>query len=437
MRSALPKVMQLLAGRPLLHHVLDQARALKPAAIHIVYGHGGDILQQHFAHAPDIQWAHQAEQLGTGHAVQMAMPQVPDDARVLVMYGDCPLTQVSVLENLLEHSLALLSAKVDDPAGYGRIARNASGDVEAIVEHRDCNQQQLSINEVNSGILIANADDLRQWLKSVKADNDQGEYYLTDVIALARNNGAAVGAEVASDAADILGANDRWQLAELERIYQYRQARRLAADGARLADPARIDVRGELSVGNDVFIDINTVFNGEVAIGEGSQIGAGCVITDCHLGPNTRIQPHSVLEGVLTEGDCDIGPFARLRPGTRLDTKTRIGNFVETKKTELGPGSKINHLSYVGDATVGSRVNIGAGTITCNYDGANKHQTIIEDDAFIGSDTQLVAPVTVEKGATVGAGTTITTTAPADQLTLSRVKQFSVTDWKRPEKKKS
>lgn len=437
MRSNLPKVMQLMAGKPLLGHVLDRARTLRPQAIHIVFGHGGDSLREHFGAAPDVHWAEQAEQLGTGHAVQMALPQIPNHAQVLVMYGDSPLSQTDVLQALLDQPVALLSAVVDDPSGYGRIMRDSAGDVESIVEHRDCNEQQLAVNEVNSGILTAPAGKLSAWLDSVKADNDQGEYYLTDVIALARSDGATVGAVVAEDPNDILGANDRWQLAQLERIYQRRQARRLADDGARLADPERIDVRGEVSVGNDVFIDINTVFQGEVAIGEGSQIGPGAVLIDCHLGPNTRIAPHCVLDGVITEGDCDIGPFARLRPGTRLAGRTRIGNFVETKKTELGAGSKVNHLSYVGDAIVGERVNVGAGTITCNYDGANKHQTVIEDDAFIGSDTQLIAPVTVEKGATIGAGTTVTKTAPAEQLTLSRGKQVSIAGWQRPKKNQS
>lgn len=435
MRSALPKVMQLLAGRPLLAHVLDTARALQPTAIHIVFGHGGEQLRQHFKGAGDLHWVEQPEQLGTGHATQVGLAGITDDARVLVMYGDTPLVRAATLQRLLDGSpTSLLSALVDEPTGYGRIVRGAADSVQSIVEHRDCSTQQLSINEVNSGIMIAPAAKLRGWLDRVKADNDQAEYYLTDIVALARSDDETVTALIAGDPQEILGANDRWQLAQLERIYQTGQARQLCEQGASLADPQRIDVRGTVKVGSDVLIDINTVLEGEIALGDNVVIGPGCVIKDCQLGPGTRVHAHSVLEGVTTDGDCDIGPFARLRPGTRLAQRTRIGNFVETKKAQLGAGSKANHLSYVGDATIGNNVNIGAGTITCNYDGANKHQTIIGDDAFIGSNTQLVAPVEVEAGATIGAGSTITKTAPADQLTLSRAPQHSVAGWRRPTK---
>lgn len=440
MRSALPKVLQPLAGQPLLAHVLTTARSLEPVAIHVVHGHGGEQLRQRFAEADDLHWVEQPQQLGTGHATQMAMPAIagndPDQARVLVMFGDCPLLRSSTLQALLDsNTTALLSAEVEDASGYGRIVRDPSGAVTAIVEHRDCSELQLAINEINSGILVARAAHLRDWLGQVKAENNQGEYYLTDVIALAVAAGQEVAGIIVDDAEEILGVNDRWQLTQLERIFQRRAARALCDQGALLADPERIDIRGSVNVGQDVSIDVNAVFEGDSVLGDGVSIAAGCVIKNCRLGPATRVHAHSVLDGVVTDGDCDIGPFARLRPGTRLAVKTRVGNFVETKKIQMGSGSKASHLSYVGDATIGDNVNIGAGTITCNYDGVNKHQTIIGDGAFIGSDSQLVAPVEIKAGATIGAGSTITKTAPADQLTLSRTRQLSIAGWKRPVKR--
>ncbi len=437
MRSALPKVLQPLSGRPLLEHVLDTARTLDPAAIHVVYGHGGEKVQAYFDAISDLTWVEQAEQKGTGHAVQMAIGGIPDDAQVLVMYGDCPLLTPQTLRDLLENvgACGVLSARVPDPAGYGRIVRGEDQQFAAIIEHRDCTPEQLAIDEINSGITVADGAAMRDWLGRIKDNNSQGEYYLTDIIALARADGVSVNAVLAADSDEILGINDRWQLAQMERLIQRRIARSLCDDGANLADPDRIDVRGKVSVGHDVAIDINCVFIGEVSLSDEVIIGPNCVIKDSWLGPGTRVHANSVLEGVITDGDCDVGPFARLRPGTMLGERTKVGNFVEIKKAEIGAGSKTNHLSYVGDAEIGENVNIGAGCITCNYDGANKHLTVIGDGAFIGSDCQLVAPVTVEQGATIGAGSTITKTAPADQLTLSRSKQVSVSGWQRPKKK--
>ncbi len=438
MRSELPKVLQPLARRPLLGHVLAAARALGPERIHLVVGHGADEVRAAVGDAADLDWVTQEQQLGTGHAVQMALPGIPAGAQVLVLMGDAPLVSPETLSAVIRDAgdgFGILSAVVPEPHGYGRIVRGADGAVERIVEEADADAPTRAIREVNSGMATAPAAALTGWLAEVGRDNAQGEIYLTDCAAAARAGGATVSATVARAPEEILGANDRWQLAVLEREHQRRVARGLCAAGATLMDPARIDVRGTLTVAAGVVIDVNAVFEGDNALAEGVSVGAHCVLTDCRLGPGTRVHPHSVLEGVVTEGECDIGPFARLRPGTVLGRETRVGNFVETKKAVLGRGSKASHLSYLGDTEIGAEVNIGAGTITCNYDGVNKHRTVIGDRAFIGSDTQLVAPVEVGAGATIGAGSTITKTAPPDALTLSRARQVTVENWKRPKKK--
>ena len=437
MRSALPKVLQRIAGQPMLAHVLDAARALAPAGIHIVYGHGGDAVRAAFADHFGLQWAHQAQQLGTGHAVMQAIPTIPEGARVLVLYGDVPLVTPETLRKLLgsTRSLAVLAAELDDPTGYGRIVRNSEGHVAAIVEQRDADEDKRRIRLVNTGMIVADAASLRRWLSGVRADNAQGEIYLTDVFAAAAHEFAAAEVVLIGDPIEAEGANDPWQLAQLERAYQSRQARLLCAAGARLADPARLDVRGSVSVGRDVEIDVDVVFEGEVTLGDGVRIGPFCRIRDSVIGSGTEVRAHCDIEGANVDGAAQIGPFARLRPGTVLADGVHIGNFVETKKAVLGEGSKANHLSYLGDAVVGSGVNIGAGTITCNYDGVNKSTTTIEDGAFIGSNSALVAPVTIGEGATIGAGSVIGKDAPAGKLTLTRSRQETLDDWTRPIKK--
>lgn len=438
MRSSLPKVLQPLGGRPMLAHVIDTARELEPAAIHVVYGHGGDQVRKRFAETA-VNWVLQAEQLGTGHAVQQAMPEIPDEHVVLVLYGDVPLIHAGTLERLTlpaaEGALALLTALPEDPAGYGRIVRDAGGRVSRIVEHKDASEKERSIGEINTGLLACRAGMLRDWLGRLDNDNAQGEYYLTDVIAMASGEGVRVEGIPAEDFEEVQGVNDRLQLAAAEAIYRRRCATVLMREGATLADPARIDVRGRVEVASDVFIDVNVLFEGEVKLGANVRIEPGCVIRDAEIGPDTVVRAHSVIESARIGRGCVIGPFARLRPGTRLAEDARIGNFVELKNVEFGAGSKANHLAYIGDASVGREVNIGCGTITCNYDGANKHRTVIEDGAFIGSDTQLVAPVTVGRNATIGAGTTLTKDAPPDALTLSRAKQATIAGWRRPVKK--
>ena len=439
MRSALPKVLQRIAGQPMLAHVLDAARALAPAGIHVVYGHGGEAVRAAFADHFGLTWAHQAQQRGTGHAVLQALPGIPDGARVLVLYGDVPLVTPETLRKLLgsTRSLAVLAAELDDPTGYGRIVRNSEGHAAAIVEQRDADEEQRRIRLVNTGMIVADAASLRRWLSGVRADNAQGEIYLTDVFAAAAHEFAAAEIVTIADPVEAEGANDPWQLAQLERAYQTRQARALCAAGARLADPARIDVRGSVSVGRDVEIDVDVVFEGEVTLGDGVRIGPFCRIRDSVIGAGTEVRAHCDIEGANVDGAAQIGPFARLRPGTVLADGVHIGNFVETKKTVLGTGSKANHLTYLGDAVVGAGVNIGAGTITCNYDGANKFVTTIEDGAFIGSNSALVAPVTVGEGATIGAGSTISKDAPAHQLTVARARQLALPGWKRPARKSS
>ncbi len=436
MRSSLPKVLHNLAGKPLLGHVIDTAKKLEPAAIHVVYGHGGELVKESISE-PQINWVEQAQQLGTGHAVEQAMPAVDEASTVLVLYGDVPLIRAQTLQELLqqgESGLALLTLILDDPTGYGRIVRDGAGRVQAIVEHKDASEEQLRIQEGNTGILACPATHLRGWLKQLDNSNAQGEYYLTDIIALAVADGVEVQGSTVADAHEVAGVNDRLQLAELERNYQKRCAEALMRDGATLMDPSRFDLRGSATVGQDVVIDVGVVLEGEVVLGDRVRIGANCVLRDVQIGDDVIIEPMSVIENAEIGQQCHVGPFARLRPGTRLSDKAKVGNFVEIKNSVIGHASKVNHLSYIGDTSMGNEVNIGAGTITCNYDGANKHRTTIGDRVFIGSDTQLVAPVTVSDGATVGAGSTITRDAPAGELTLSRSKQTTITGWNRPVK---
>ena len=436
MHSALPKVLQPLAGQPLLEHVVRAARALEPAGIHVVYGHGGEQVREAFAGQPDLHWALQAEQLGTGHAVVQAMPAIPDDHRVLVLCGDVPLIRAQTLERLVgdEGKLAVLTAKLADATGYGRVLRNGNGKVTRIVEHKDATDDERRVNEINTGLIAFDARTLRRYLGNLKNDNAQREYYLTDVIGMAVADRVDVDGIVAEQAAEVLGINDRAQLATAERALQRRLAADLMARGVTLADPDRIDVRGEVTVGRDVFIDVGAVLEGKVVLGDRVHIEPYAVVRNCTLGADTVVHPYSVLEGSAAGDDCEIGPFTRLRPGTVLSGHVKVGNFVEMKNSQVAPHSKVNHLTYVGDATVGSKVNIGAGTITCNYDGANKHRTVIGDNAFIGSGSMLVAPVEIGADATIGAGSTITKDAPAGELTLERSKQVTISGWQRPKK---
>ncbi len=439
MRSDLPKVLQPLAGKPLLGHVLDTARQLAATRVCVVYGHGGETVRTALA-ADDIQWAKQEPQLGTGHAVQQALPLLAEEGTALVLYGDVPLTRTETLAALVAASaggkLALLTEFLDDPTGYGRIVRDAQGQVQRIVEQKDANADELAIREVNTGILAAPIACLRAWLGRIGNNNAQGEYYLTDIVGLAVADGVEVVATHPGAHWETLGVNSKVQLAELERIHQRNIANALLEAGVTVIDPARIDVRGTLNCGRDVEIDVGCVFEGTVTLGNRVKIGPNCVLKNVSIADGAQIAPFCHLEDAQVGASSKIGPYARLRPGTTLGEDVHIGNFVEVKNSQIAAHSKANHLAYVGDADVGSRVNIGAGTITCNYDGANKFRTIIEDDVFIGSDTQLVAPVRVGKGATLGAGTTLTKDAPPDQLTLSRAKQMSLAGWKRPVKKK-
>jgi len=439
MRSDLPKVLHPIAGRPMLACVLDVASSLSPRRIVVVHGHGADAVRAAFAD-PAIGWALQSPQLGTGHAVMQALPLLDDTVPTLVLYGDVPLTRGDTLRRLLaaagSHALGLLTVDLADPTGYGRIVRNEHGEVQAIVEHKDASEAQRALRESNTGILVAPTPALRRWLAGLSNHNAQGEYYLTDIVAMAVAEGMPVATAQPDAVWETLGVNSKAQLAELERIHQRNQAEDLMDAGVGLADPARIDIRGSLTVGRDCFIDINCVFEGQVELGDRVRIGAHCVLKNMKIASGTEVLPMCHLEGAQVGADSRIGPFARLRPGTVLGEHNHVGNFVEMKNTQMAAHSKANHLAYVGDATVGAQVNIGAGTITCNYDGVNKHRTVIEDDAFIGSDTQLVAPVTVGRGATLGAGTTLTRDAPADQLTVSRARQVSVPGWKRPQKLK-
>ncbi len=442
MRSGLPKVLHRLAGRPLLAHVVETALGLTPRQILIVHGHGGEAVQASLAEAqtaPGIVWVAQDRRLGTGHAVQQCLPHLRDGETVLVLYGDVPLIGAETLRRLLAgvnaHTLMLLTTTLDEPAGYGRIVRDAGGEVRRIVEDKDATAEERAIREINTGILAVTGARLRPWLAQLDNANAQGEYYLTDIIAMAVAEGVKV-RTVSPDAAwEVQGVNDRTQLAALERIWQRRQAEALMKAGITLMDPARFDVRGELRAGRDCLLDINVVCEGRVELGEQVTIGPNVYLRDVRIGDGASILAHSVVEEAEIGAGCQIGPFARIRPGTVCEAGARIGNFVEVKKSRIGSGSKVNHLSYIGDTLMGKSVNIGAGTITCNYDGANKHRTVIGDGAFIGSDTQLVAPVTVGEGATIGAGSTITRDAPAGELTLSRAPQKTRPGWQRPVKK--
>ena len=438
MVSRRPKVLHALAGRPLVSHVIATARVLKASHICVVYGHGGEQVPQAVA-APDVVFARQEPQLGTGHALQQALPHLGKSATTLVLYGDVPLVRPETLRALLEgrgEQVAVLTAEPEDPTGYGRIVRDKKGKIAKIVEEKDASAAQRKIREVNTGIMALPTARLAGWLARLKNHNAQGEYYLTDVVALARADGVAVAAVPAGDAWQILGVNSKAQLAQIERIYQWQYAMRLLEQGATLADPMRLDVRGKLRCGTDVSIDVNCVFEGSVTLGDDVEIGAHCILKNVEIGAGTRIEPFTHIDQAVIGSGCRIGPYARIRPGTRLAEDVHVGNFVEIKASDIAAHSKANHLAYVGDTTVGRNVNIGAGTITCNYDGANKHRTVIEDDVFIGSDTQLVAPVTVRRGATIGAGSTITQEAPAGELTLSRAKQVTIAGWKRPRKSK-
>ncbi|HYU69835.1 MAG TPA: bifunctional UDP-N-acetylglucosamine diphosphorylase/glucosamine-1-phosphate N-acetyltransferase GlmU [Burkholderiales bacterium] len=437
MHSSTPKVLHRLAGRALLAHVFDTAMQLSPKTICVVYGDGGELVRQAVDDNGAL-WVMQEPQLGTGHAVMQAAPHLDERWPTLVLYGDVPLVRAETLKQLVEATgtgLGLLTATLDSPTGYGRILRNGKK-VVGIVEEKDANARQRALREINTGIVVAPTKKLKSWLAKLQNSNAQKEYYLTDIVALATKERVPVTAIHADAAWETLGVNSRGQLAELERIYQRRLAASLMDQGVALADPSRCDVRGSLACGRDVAIDVNCVFEGEVKLGEGASVGANCVLRDVTVGAGTRIEPFCHLEDADIGADCRIGPYARIRPGTRLAEKVHIGNFVEVKASSIGAGSKANHHSYIGDSEVGSNVNVGAGTIVCNYDGANKHRTIIEDDVFIGSDTQLVAPVRVGRGATLGAGTTLTKDAPAGELTLSRVKQVSIPGWQRPAKKK-
>lgn len=438
MRSSLPKVLHPIAGKPMVGHVVDTVRSLKASGIYLVVGHGADKVRASLA-ADDVAFVEQLEQLGTGHAVTQALPKLSENSQVLILYGDVPLIKAATLEKLLAHatatSLGLLTVKLDNPSGYGRIIRDEQQKVAAIVEQKDANEQQLAVQEINTGILAVTSKQLNRWLPQLSNNNAQGEYYLTDIIAMAYQEGTLIETVQPASTAEVEGVNNRLQLAELERVYQLEQADKLMTAGVSLADPARLDVRGELSTARDVFIDVGCIFEGQVELAEGVEIGPYSILKNARLGPGVKLAAFSHLEDVTLDGDNQVGPFARLRPGTHLETGAKIGNFVETKKTQVGHGAKINHLSYIGDADVGANANIGAGTITCNYDGVNKHFTKIGAGAFIGSNSSLVAPVEIGAGATVGAGSTITRKVDDNALAVTRAKQLQKANWPKPVKK--
>jgi bifunctional UDP-N-acetylglucosamine pyrophosphorylase/glucosamine-1-phosphate N-acetyltransferase len=436
MHSDIAKVLHPLAGRPLAAHVIDSARRLGGNRVILVYGHGGESVREALA-AADVEFVLQDQQIGTAHAVQQALPLLVS-ARTLVLYGDVPLVKQETLKRLAnaDAKLALLTVELDDPTGYGRILRGRKGRITGIVEEKDASAKQKSIREVSTGLMATDTSLLRAWLARIDNRNAQREFYLTDVAALAVKDKVGVAAVQPSSAWEVLGVNSKGQLARLERIYHWEQAQALMAQGVTLSDPSRIDVRGELSCGRDVALDVNCVFEGKVVLGDRVKIGAHCVIRNAHIGPDCEVLPFSHLDDITAGTHCRIGPYARLRPGTRLANDVHVGNFVEIKASELGDGSKANHLAYLGDSSLGRNVNVGAGTITCNYDGANKHRTVVEDDVFIGSDTQLVAPVTIAKGTTIGAGSTITKDTTPGELAMARARQITVPGWKRPVKKK-
>ncbi|MDO9150641.1 MAG: bifunctional UDP-N-acetylglucosamine diphosphorylase/glucosamine-1-phosphate N-acetyltransferase GlmU [Methylotenera sp.] len=437
MHSELPKVLHVVGSKPILAHVISCAKALQPNKIIVVYGFGGERVKEAFS-GEEITWVNQAEQNGTGHAVQQALPHLDADADTLILLGDVPLVDVSACQKLIaqaDNKLAILSFNKDDPTGYGRILRGANGQVHAIVEHKDATEAQRAIVEVNTGIMAMSNAHLKSWLSRITNNNAQGEYYLTDIVALAVADNISVVAEITDDEWSVTGINAKTDLAQIERVYQTRIAQALLQQGVTLKDPARIDVRGDLRCGRDVEIDVNCIFEGNVTLGDRVKIAANCVIKNAVIAAGTQIAAFTHIDDVAIGENSRIGPFARLRPGTALASETHVGNFVELKNAQVDVGSKINHLSYVGDSTVGKHVNIGAGTITCNYDGANKFRTVIEDGAFIGSDSQLVAPITIGKNATIAAGSTITRDAPADALTFCRAKeQKTIAGWKRPQK---
>ena len=439
MHSNRPKVMHQVAGKSMVEHVLDTAARVSAARPVLVYGHGGVQLRAGLAHR-DVVWVEQAEQLGTGHAVAQTLADLPDSGLVLILYGDVPLLRAASLQSLLDAAGAtgfgVLTVRMADPSGYGRILRDAAGNVVRIVEHKDASPAELAIDEINTGIMAIDAGRLKTWIPRLGNQNAQGEYYLTDCVEMAVAEGVAVRGVLIADADEAMGVNNRKQLAEVERIHQRRVADALLEQGVTLLDPARIDVRGELVCGRDVVIDVNCVFEGRVVLGDGVRVGPNNVIANAELGDEVEVLPNCVIESATIGGASRIGPFSRIRPETRLARDTHIGNFVEIKKSDIGQGSKVNHLAYVGDAEVGRDVNIGAGTITCNYDGAYKHKTIIEDDVFVGSDTQLVAPVRVGRGVTIGAGTTVTEDVEAERLVISRVRQKTISGWQRPRKQK-
>ncbi|MYM61298.1 bifunctional UDP-N-acetylglucosamine diphosphorylase/glucosamine-1-phosphate N-acetyltransferase GlmU [Vibrio sp. OCN044] len=437
MYSNKPKVLHTLAGKPMVKHVIDTCKGIGAQNVHLVYGHGGDQMQTVLS-KESVNWVLQAEQLGTGHAVDQASPQFEDDEKVLILYGDVPLISEETLASLLDAQptggIALLTVVLDNPTGYGRIVRK-NGPVVAIVEQKDATEEQKLIKEINTGVMVATGRDLKRWLSGLSNDNAQGEYYLTDVIAAAHSEGRAVEAVHPVSAIEVEGVNDRAQLARLERAFQQAQAQKLLEQGVMLRDPARFDLRGELQCGMDCEIDTNVIIEGKVTLGDNVFIGTGSVLKDCEIDDNTLVRPYSVIEGATVGEDCTVGPFTRLRPGAEMRNNSHIGNFVEVKNTLVGEGSKANHLTYLGDAEIGKRTNIGAGTITCNYDGVNKFKTIIGNDVFIGSDSQLVAPVSVADGATLGAGTTLTKDVEEGELVITRVKERVIQNWQRPTKK--
>ena len=437
MRSSLPKVLHLLAGRPLLSYVIEATNGLGAARVHVVHGYAGGVVREAMSGA-DVEWVEQSEQLGTGHALALAMPGIPDGATVLVLNGDVPLVNPTTLHETATLAggagMALVTAVVDEPSGYGRIVRDHDGHVRGIVEERDANEEQRNIAEIYAGIIAAHGGKLRSWLQGMNRDNAQGEYLITDIIATAVEDGLSVRTVPPETIVEVLGVNDRIQLAALERFHQRRLAEALMRDGASLADPARIDIRGRVRTGSDVFIDVNAVFEGDVQLGDRVSIGPGCVIKDTAIERDTEVRAHCVIEGAHVGVACRIGPFARLRPDTRMSRDARIGNFVEVKNATIGEGSKANHLTYIGDSRIGHDVNVGAGVVTCNYDGAHKHTTVIGDNAFIGSGVMLVAPVTVHAGATIGAGSTVGKDVPPDALALTRAPQRTFEGWKRPRK---
>ncbi len=438
MYSNKPKVLHTLAGKPMVKHVIDTGDGLGAQNIHLVYGHGGDQMQAELS-SESVSWVLQADQLGTGHAVDQAAPQFEDDEKILVLYGDVPLISEETIESLLDAQptggIALLTVVLDNPMGYGRIVRK-NGPVVAIVEQKDATEEQKLIKEINTGVMVATGGDLKRWLSGLNNNNAQGEYYLTDVIAAAHDEGRAVEAVHPVNPIEVEGVNDRAQLARLERAFQSMQAQKLLEQGVMLRDPARFDLRGELQCGMDCEIDANVIIEGKVSLGDNVVIGTGCVLKDCEIDDNTVIRPYSVIEGATVGEECTVGPFARLRPGAEMRNDSHVGNFVEVKNTRLGEGSKANHLTYLGDAEIGQRTNVGAGVITCNYDGANKFKTTIGNDVFVGSDSQLVAPVTIADGATIGAGTTLTKDVAEGELAITRAKERKISGWQRPVKQK-